>query len=270
MSTMLRDSGAARPHNRSYFWAPVLVVALGCASVALVQVTDYLDQNERSLQDAGDLTIRAMGSRSDVLRVAEERLEAGRVGFAVYRDLLREAVRRQEPDERVAALESMDKLFASGLAFANDLRKEVASWPAQVLITTTDAGGPMGSDIEKELKLRGLDVAVQKTGDPKGMLKTEVRCYEQSVCQQAAQSAIDVLQEKGYPVVKATTPGDGFDAAPAQNDAAAKLLQKKRIEIVLADEKKSAPAKQVVASSRHSQPHVREKQVVALTGQPAK
>jgi hypothetical protein len=165
----------------------------------------------------------------------------------------------------------MDKLFASGLAFAKDLRKEVASWPAQVLITTTDAGGAAGSKIEKELKLRGMDVIVQKTGDPKGTIKTEVRCYEQNACGQPTQSVIDVLQEKGYPVAKATAPGDGFAAAePTQNDNAAKIFQKKRIEIVLADEKKSAPTKQVVASARHTQPHVREKQVIALTGEPAK
>ena len=272
MSTLLRDSGTARPQNSTSFWMPVLIVALGCAGVALVQITDYLNQNERSMQDASDLTVRAMGSRSDVLRVAEERLEAGRIGFSVYRDLLRAALTQEDPDEQLAAFESMDKLFASGLAFAKDLRKDLASWPAQVLITTTEAGGSVGSNIEKELKLRGMDVIVQKSGDPKGMIKTEVRCHEQNVCKQNTQAVIDVLQQEGYPVAKATGPGDGDDAAePTQNDAAANLFQKKRIEIVLAEEKKSAPAKQV-ASTRHNTPPgvTRGKQLVALTGQLAK
>jgi hypothetical protein len=272
MSTALRDSGAARPGNSKYFWTPVLVIALGCAGVALVELTDYLNQKEQFIQDANDLTVRAMGSRSDALKVAEERLEAGRIGFSLYRNLLKNALSQQDPDEHVAALESMDKLFASGLAFAKDLRKDLASWPTQVLITTTEAGGSVGSNIEKELKIRGIPVVLQKTGDQKGISKTEVFCYEQNACKQTAQSVIDVLQEKGYPVAKATTPADGVDSAEStQNDDAAKLLKKKRIEIVLANEEKSVPNKQVLASARHTQPHViHEKQVVALTSQPTK
>jgi hypothetical protein len=239
----------------------------------LVEINDYLNQVEQSIRDADDLAVRAMDSRADALRVAEQRLEAGRISFSLYRDLLKKALSQQNPDEHVAALESMDKLFATGLASAKDLRKDVESWPAQVLITTTEAGGSAGSNIENALKMQGIPVEVQKAGYPKTISKTEVICYEQKVCQETAQSVVGVLR-KGFSDLtdlKATPPGDGLDAAATPNDDAAKLLKKKRIEIVLADEKKTTPTKQVVASARHTQPHViHDKQVVALTGQPAK
>lgn len=269
MSTALRDSGAARPGNSKYFWTPVLIAALGCAGVALVQITDYLDQKERSIQDAEDLAVRAMGSRSDALKVAEQRLEGGRISFSLYRDLLKSALRQQDPDEQVAAQESMDKLLSSGLAFAKDLRTDLASWPTEVLITATEAGGIAGSNIEKGLKIRGIPVVLQ-TSNTKGAGKTAVLCYEQKACKQTGQSVLDVLQENGYPVAEATLPKDGFDAAEsAQTDDAAKLLKKKRIEIVLADQEKSAPHKQILA--RRIQPRVvHERQVAALTNLPAK
>src|SRR5271167_302894 len=127
--------------------------------------------------------------------------------------MLKKALSEPDLDVHVAAFESMDKLFALKLASAKDLRKDLASWPAQVLITTTEAGGSEGSNIEAELKMRGIPVVVQRTGYPKEISKTEVRCYDQNVCQQTAQSVIDVLQEKGYPVAKATPPTDGFDPA---------------------------------------------------------
>jgi hypothetical protein len=271
MSTLLRDSGAARPRNSKYFWTPVWAVLLGCASVLLFETTDYLNQKERAIQDADDLTVRAMGSRSDALKVAEQRLEAGRIDFSLYRDMLKKALSQQDPDEYVAAFESMDKLLATKLALAKDLRKDLASWPAQVLITTTEAGGSAGSNIEKELKIRGIPVVVQTSGYPKEIGRTEVFCFEQNACNQTAQSVIDVLQEKGYPVAKATRPGDGLDAPAQDDDDAAKLFKKKRIEIVLADEKKSLPNKPVVANLRHLTPHPgHQKQVVALTSPSAK
>ncbi len=271
MSTY-RDPKAERPRSTKSFWAPVWIISLGCAGVLLFEFGGYLTQQEWLKADNADLTVRAMSSPSDALRVAEQRLEAGRVDFALYRDLLKKALSQHNPDVSAAAFESMDKLLASNLAFADDLRRDLASWPPQVLITTTEAGGSVGSTIETELKLRGMEVFVRATGDPKALNKTQVFCYEQGACTKAAQSVVDVLQEKGYAVAKAAPPGDGFGAdGKTQYDEAAKLYDKKRIEIVLADEKKIAPNKPVLAVLRHPRPHSgHERQVVAITSPPAK
>jgi len=205
-------------------------------------------------------------------KVAEQRLETGRIDFSLYRDLLKKALSQQNPDVHAAAFESMDKLLASNLAFADDLRKDLASWPPQVFLTIAEAGSSAGSNVERDLKLRGMEVFVQQTGSPKAISKTEVFCYEQGACKQAAQSVIDLLQEKGFVVAKATPRGDGFDAdGQMQNDEAEKLYDKKRIEIVLADDKKIGPNKPAQAALRHPQPRVgHEKQVVAISGQSAK
>ena len=267
MSTVLRDAGAARPRKSNYFWTPVYAALLACAGVLLFEVSEYQNQQERSIEDANDLAVRAMGNPSEALKVAEQRLEAGRIDFPLYRDMLKKALSQQDPDVHVAAFESMDKLLALKLASAKDLRNDLASWPAQVLITTTEAGGSAGTNIEAELKIRGIPVVVQKTGYPKEISKTEVYCYEPDTCKQTAQSVVDVLQEKGYPIAKPIQPGDGLDSVgPAENDNAEKLFQMKRIEIVLADDKKSQPNKPTLAVLRHPQPHfAHQKQVVALT-----
>jgi len=62
---------------------PVWIALLGCAGVLLFETTDYLNKKERAIEDADDLTVRAMGNPSDALKVAEQRLEAGRIGFSL-------------------------------------------------------------------------------------------------------------------------------------------------------------------------------------------
>ncbi len=271
MSTLLRDPGIRRPRPSNQFWTPVWLVAVGCAGALLFELGVYVTQQEWTKADNADVAVRAMSSPSDAIKVAEQRLEAGRVDFPLYRDLLKKALSQNDPDVHAAAFASMDKLLASDLAFAEDLRKDLKSWPPQVVIMTTEAGGSAGSTLEKELKLRGMEVFVQATSNPKAISKTEVFCFEQGACKQTAQSVVNVLQEKGYAVAKATPPGDGLDAGgQTQNDEAAKLYDTKRIEIVLADEKGGSNKPAVVAVHRQ-QPHPgRQKQIVALTGQSAK
>ena len=104
----------------------------------------------------------------------------------------------------------------------------------QVFITTT--GGSHGSDLEKELKFRGMHVIVKNTDRPKEVTKTAVFCYDPDPCQQTAHSVVDLLQEEGYAVAKPTPPENGFGVT-AQDDDATKLFNKKLIDIVLADEK---------------------------------
>ncbi|MFZ0841079.1 MAG: hypothetical protein WAM77_26750 [Xanthobacteraceae bacterium] len=247
---------------------PVKICLAGCAGAVLYFAGGYINDQEWLKREGADLAVRAMSSPSGLLEEAEKRLEDGRIAFSVYSDLLEVALDQQDADVRATAFKTMDKLLASRLAFAGDLQRWLASMPPQVFITTT--GGSHGSDLEKELKFRGMHVIVKNTDRPKEVTKTAVFCYDPDPCQQTAHSVVDLLQEEGYAVAKPTPPENGFGVT-AQDDDATKLFNKKLIDIVLADEKKSGPIKQVVASARRAQPRpVQPKQFVALGGQPSK
>ncbi len=263
MSTLYRDPRSERPRTSRHFWLPVWIAVLGCAGAALYMLGGEASNQEWLRKKSADLAVRAMSDPAGALGEAEKSLESGDIDFSLYSRLLEVALGQTDANVRASAFRSMDKLLASGRAYANDLRNEVASMPPQVLIATTESRASAASGVERELKMRGMDVFVVKTSDPNGASKTEVRCYDPDSCRQTAQTVVDVLQESGYAVAKPTPPDNG--AAP--DDQGAQLFNKKRIEIALADDRKSATSKQVVFVARHLRPHVpRVRQVVAFDG----
>jgi hypothetical protein len=152
------------------------------------------------------------------------------------------ALSRQDPEVRNAANQSIATVLNSNLAFADDLKKELASMPTQVFVVTSHAGEDRGLDIEQKLKRRETVVVTHETRDPKikEINKTEVFCYDQDACKQAAQSVFNLLQEEGFKV-----------NGPTPRDAGTTLF-KKRVEVVLADEKKSEPNKPAEHQATHT------------------
>lgn len=236
------DIRAQRPRRSKYFWLPVWIFLAVCAGAGSLVLVVQTMQEQGSAEESSALAIAAMRSPTDALEKAEARLLDKRIDFSIYRDLLRVALSRQEPEVRNAANQSIARVLNSNLAFADDLKKELASMPTQVFVVTSDAGVGRGKDIEQKLKRRETVVVTRETRDPKikEISKTEVFCYDQDACKQTAQSVFNLLKDEGFEVY-----------GPTQRDAGASLF-KNWVEVVLADEKKSEPNKPVERQATHT------------------
>ena len=102
--------------------------------------------------------------------------------------------------------------------------------PTQVFIVTSDGASAAARDIEEKLKRRETVVVIRETRAPKikDVGESEVLYFDEALTQ-TAQYMADLLREQGLAV-----------GAPKKSEAGATLF-KKRVEIVLAEEKKAEP-----------------------------
>jgi hypothetical protein len=233
---MDNNTFSQRPRYSRYFWTPVYLFLGLCVGLALLVLGGYIVLQQWAEDDYADLVVATMQSPSAGLSRAEALLLEDRIDFALYRDLLRTALVHQDADLRSAANQSIANVLGSGRAFADVLKTELAAMPPQVFIMTTrtDAGVSGGQTLEVELKERGVDVVSRKARDPAGISKTQVVCYDRSECKETAQSVVNLLREWGYDVADAK-PGDNVEDS-------AMILDRKRVDVVLADIKRTGPA----------------------------
>lgn len=243
MTTDARDPQSEKSGRSKHFWTPIWITAIGCAGVgAFLLGQDWMqqqwDDNSRAI-----LAVEAMRSPAEALEDAERQLLADRIDFWVYRDLLRVALSRTDSDVRNAAYRSIHTVLTSDRdGYANLLKSELKSMPAQVFIVATKESAPAAQDIEQKLKMRETAMVIQ---DPtvKAIGQTQVLCHDQDVCKQTAPSVVDLLHEEGYQVDE-PKPGDS-SATPLNN----------WIEIELAAAKPTnpvrTPKKPVVAKAHH-------------------
>jgi hypothetical protein len=234
MSVDYRDARIEKPHRSRNFWTPIWVAAIVCAGGVAFWAGQYLTQQQWADADQNALAVDSMSSPRFALAEAERQLLDDRIDFAVYRDLLRGALGRADPEVRSAAYQSIHRVLAAGRGCSDALKKELASMPTQVFIRTSDQGASAAQDIEQKLKRRDTAVVIQETQNPSNKIsKTEVLCYDQDVCKQSGQAVVNLLRE------------DGYDASgPTQKDGTESSYTN-RIDIQLAEMKASTPVKSV-------------------------
>jgi len=192
----------------------------------------------------------AMRSPGDALSMAEAGVEQGRLDFAVYRDLLASTLSRADGDARRMALNSVASVLAYGDAFSEDLRRWFRSRPPQVFIYISKGGDDSaGRILEEELKQHGMDVVGRGAYQPKGITKTAVFCYDETVCAQSARFVVNLLQGRGYDAEgpnkdqarDASVPMNAAfstqGAVSTQGNEATMLLNNGRIDVALAEVK---------------------------------
>lgn len=244
MSTDAKDARSEKPRRSANFWTPIWITAIGCASVVAFLLGQYVIQQQWGDESKAVLAIEAMRSPSDALEEAERQLLADRIDYSIYRDLLREALSRTDPEVRNAAYRSIHAVLASDRGYADLLKKELAALPTQVFIVATRESASDAQDIEQKLMRRETAMVIQ---DPsvKAIAKTQVLCHDQDVCKQTAPSVINLLHEEGYEVEE-----------PKLGDASTTPLNN-WIEIQLAELKVNKPSKPgrkalVVTAPRHT------------------
>jgi hypothetical protein len=247
-------------HPKS-FWTPVWICAALGVLVTVFVLGDSLSDQRWESEYKDRLAVAAMRSPGDALNMAEEGVKKGRLDFPVYRDLLASALSREDGDARGMALTSMANVLAYGNAFSSELRTWVRSKPPQVFIyVRKDIDESVGRTLEEELKQHGMDVVGRGAHEPNNIAKTVVFCYEETVCNQSAQFVVNLLRGQGY---EAEGPTKGYEAegptkdktsdvpvstkvalsaqgiASARGHEAMMLLNKSRIDVVLAETKNS-------------------------------
>jgi hypothetical protein len=238
-------------HPKS-FWTPVWICAALGVLVTVFLLGDSLSDQQWESEYRDKLTVAAMRSPGDALNMAEEGVRKGRLDFPVYRDLLASALSREDGDARGMALTSMANVLAYGNAFSSDLRTWFRSKPPQVFIyVRKDIDETVGRTLEEELKQHGMDVVGRGAYEPNKIANTVVYCYEETVCNQSAQFVVNLLRGQGYEA-EGPTKDKTYDVpvstkvalsaqgiASAQGHEAMMLLNKSRIDVVLAETKNS-------------------------------
>ncbi len=220
------------PCRSKNFWTPIWITAVIGAGGIAFSVGQYLTQQQWAEADKNALAVDSMSSPRFALAEAERQLLDERIDFAVYRDLLRGALGRADPEVRSAAYQSIHRVLAAGRGCSDALKKELASMPTQVFIRASDQGASAAQDIEQKLKRRDTAVVIQETQNPSNKIsKTEVLCYDQDVCKQSGQSVVNLLREEGYDA-----------SGPTQKDGTESSYTN-RIDIQLAEVKASKPVK---------------------------
>jgi hypothetical protein len=246
---MQREYETQRKKYPKHFWTPVWVCTAFVVLVAVYALGGYLRDQDWKGEYRDRLAVAAMRSPGDALNMAEEGVEKDRLDFPVYRGLLTSALSREDGDARGMALKSIANVLAYGGAFSNDLQKWFQSKPPQVFIyVRKDADEAVGQALEEELKQHGMDVIGRGARDPSKITKTEVFCYDEVVCNQSAQFVVNLLQGQGYKAEGPTkdktynvvVPTDV--ALSTQRNEAVMLLNKSRIDVVLAEAKNTQVA----------------------------
>jgi hypothetical protein len=234
MSFDYRDAKSEKPRRSKNFWTPIWITAIISAGGIAFSVGQYLTEQQWADADQNALAVDSMSSPRFALAEAERQLLDDRIDFAVYRDLLRGALGRADPEVRSAAYQSIHRVLAAGRGCSDALKKELASMPTQVFIRASDQGASAAQDIEQKLKRRDTAVVIQETQNPSNKIsKTEVLCYDQEVCKQSGQAVVNLLRE------------DGYDASgPTQKDGTESSYSN-RIDVELAELKTAAPVKPV-------------------------
>ena len=70
--------------------------------------------------------------------------------------------------------------------------------PQVFIYAGKDIDQSVGQALEEELKQHGMDVIGRGARDPSRITKTEVFCYGEDVCNQSAQSVVNLLRGQGY------------------------------------------------------------------------
>ena len=232
MSIDYRDVRSEKPRRSRNFWTPIWIAAMVSAGGIAFTAGQYLTEQQWADADQNALAVDSMSSPRFALAEAERQLLDDRIGFAVYRDLLRGALGRPDPEVRSAAYQSIHRVLAAGRGCSDALKKELASMPTQVFIRATDQGASAAQDIEQKLKRRDTAVVIQEAQNPSSKIsKTEVLCYDQDVCKQSGQSVVNLLREEGYDA-----------SGPTQKDGTESSYTN-RIDIQLAEMKASTPVK---------------------------
>jgi hypothetical protein len=244
---MQRDYEGHRSRYPKYFWAPVWISIALVVLCAVFILGSFLSDQQWESEYRDRLAVAAMRSPGDALNLAEEGVEKGRIDFSIYRELLTSALGREDGDARGMALKSIANVLAYGGAFSGDLQRWFRSKPPQVFIyVRKDIDEGVGRAFEEELKQHGMDVIGRGAREPSKITKTEVFCYDETVCKQSAQFVVSLLQGQGYQAegptqdkrsdVAVSAQGND-DAVTTQVNDAMMLLNKSRIDVVLAEGK---------------------------------
>ncbi len=232
MSFDYRDARSEKPRRSKNFWTPIWITAIIIVGGIAFSVGEYLTQQQWANSEQNALAVNSMNNPRFALAEAERQLLDDRIDFAVYRDLLRGALGRADPEVRSAAYQSIHRVLAAGRGCSEALKRELASMPTQVFIRTSDHGGSAAQDIEQKLKRRDTAVVIQETQNPNNKIaKTQVLCYDQDVCKQSGQAVVNLLQEEGYDA-SGPTLKDGAESSYVN-----------RIDVQLAEAKVSKPGK---------------------------
>ncbi len=132
MSTDTRDQRSEKPHRSKNFWMPIWITGIICVGGIAFSVGQYLTQQQWAEADNNALAADSMENPRYALAEAERELLDDRIDFPLYRDLLRGALNRADPEVRSAAYQSIHRVLASGRGCANALKKELASMPTQM------------------------------------------------------------------------------------------------------------------------------------------
>jgi hypothetical protein len=239
---MSRDAGSGGACRRARFFAPVFVFAAVVGGIGSFEYGQYIKDQQRSSEDTRGFAVMVMSNPSYALQEAERKLRDGHIEFSSYRDLLGAALSRPDSDVRQAAYQSIHRVLASGHTSAERLKNWLPSLPTEVFITTADKSA--AQDVEEKLKRRDTTVVIQESQSPNRQIsKTQVFCYDQDVCKQAAPVVIDLLHEQGYEV----------DQAKLSDAKGTSYVN--RIDIQLAEVKAKKPAKPAKRPAMTKAPH---------------
>jgi hypothetical protein len=207
-------------------------------------IGQYLTEQQWADADKNALAADSMGNPRFALVEAERELLDDRIDFTVYRNLLREALSRADPEVRSAAYQSIHHVLAADRGCSDALKKELASMPTQVFIRTSDQGASAAQDIEQKLKRRDTAVVIQETQSPGAKIsKTEVLCYDQRVCKESGQLVVNLLREEGY---------DASGPTPKDDESS----YANRVDVQLAEVKASQPVKPAKKPVMVKAPHL--------------
>lgn len=231
---MSDDNKPSAPRRNKSFWWPVWITLTGLVAAALLGWGGHLVEEQWTQSQEAELVVAAMRSPTYAIEDAENRLLEKRIDFSLYRDILRVALTRDDPDLRNAAISSMSRVLNSNLAFAKDLKKELDLMPVQVFLVTPGNDRAESLNVEHKLKLGEIASIIHEKRDQtlRRVEKAEVLCFSREVCKQTGQTIANLLRQEGFEV---------DSEAPKLIDSGPDWL-KKRVDVIFPDLKKAEEA----------------------------
>lgn len=218
----------ARKIRSKHFWTPVwlaFAIAMGVGGYFL----GIHESEERLIEkDIASLAIAAMRSPNDGIIYAQKKLLEGKIGYDVYRDVIRAALKKADIVTLEGAFESMSQVIAASDANQRDTLKLVNEMKPVVLLALPDSS-EHSSGLDKEFRAFGMDTVIVTTKDESK--DNAVICYKDDTCNASAKRVKDLLTSRGYQI--------GDIVQISRTNAA----YDKRIDVLLAPIQKATEAK---------------------------
>ena len=180
-----------------YFWVPFwLAVATG-TGIAGYYLGLHAANEAAGEKDVAALAIAAMRSPIDGIQYAENRLLSDKIGYEVYRGVIRAGLKKPDIETLEAVFESLTHVIASGDANQRDTQKMIDQMkPIVLLALSEDSEHTAG--LNKEFRAFGMDTVIASHKDESK--DNAVICYKDETCITSAKRVKEILANRGFQV----------------------------------------------------------------------